>query len=223
MALELIDKQDGFELVRDKIAAILTLEVANQRALAVADGKDPDDYSIRIYSERANPWEQWLNYDDETDVTPICNVWLDSSDFAKSTGNTVSRQRSASVYNIDVYAFGATVGSLNSQIPGDQQASFNLHRGIKIVRNILMAADYIYLGLRGTVTHRWINTVTVFQPEFDGRSMQNIMAGRIAFNVEFNEFSPQVEAETLEYLSVIAYDKNDGRLLIQTDFDYTTI
>ena len=38
----LIDKQDSFEIVRDKIGLILASESASQQALATAAAKDPD-------------------------------------------------------------------------------------------------------------------------------------------------------------------------------------
>ena len=69
MIAELIDKQDNSEIVRDQIAAILATEVANQQALATADGKDPADYKLRIYTERSNPWEAFLN--DQTDCKRV--------------------------------------------------------------------------------------------------------------------------------------------------------
>ena len=62
MTLPLIDKQDSFEIVRDQIAAILKTEITSQIALATTAGKpNPDDWKLRIFSERANPWEQFLN------------------------------------------------------------------------------------------------------------------------------------------------------------------
>jgi len=74
MIPNLIDKQDSFEIIRDQIAAILSTEVASQMALAIAEAKEPNDWKMRIFIERSNPWEQWLNNPTE-DKSPIVNVW----------------------------------------------------------------------------------------------------------------------------------------------------
>ena len=44
--LSLIDKQDSFEIVRDKIALILANEIASQQVLAKADSRNPDDWKF---------------------------------------------------------------------------------------------------------------------------------------------------------------------------------
>ena len=100
----LIDKQDNFEVIRDQIASILVIEIANQMQLAFDAGKVADDWKLRIFTERANPWEQWLN--DQTDRSPIINVWYDNSNFAMHKSNILERQASETVYNIDCYGYG---------------------------------------------------------------------------------------------------------------------
>lgn len=217
---ELIDKFDSFEIVRDQIAAILATEVANQMQLAIDAGKDPELWKLRIYSERSNPWEQFLNNQD--DRSPIVNVWYDNANFDGAASNTVERQKSTSVYNIDCYGLGISLDDAGGgHEPGDKVAAFECHRAIRLVRNILMAAQYTYLGLRGLVWQRWPQSITVFQPELDARQMQKVVAGRIAFRVMFNEFSPQVLGEPLELVSVDVERASDGQILIQADYDYT--
>ena len=77
MTLALIDRQDTFEIIRDQIAALLATEISNQQALASAAGKDPDLWKLRIYLERMNAWEAWLN--DQSDLSPLVNIWFASS------------------------------------------------------------------------------------------------------------------------------------------------
>lgn len=221
MIAELIDKQDNCEVVRDQIAAILATEVANQQALATADGKDPADYKLRIYTERSNPWEAFLN--DQTDRSPIVNVWFDSSNFDKGASNIVERQKTEATFNIDCIGFG-----MSEDVPGgghkagDKEAALEVQRALRLVRNILMAAEYTYLGMQGVVWQRWPQSITSFQPQIDGRQIQQIVGARLAFNVVFNEFSPQVPAVTLELVSAEVSRSEDGEVIVNADYDYTT-
>jgi len=215
----LIDKQDSFEIVRDRIAAILATEVASQMQLATAAGKDPSDWKLRIFSERSNPWEQFL--DATGDQSPVINVWYESSVFPPGKSNLSERQTSETTYNIDCIGFGISKdGGGAGHLPGDRAAAFEVHRALRLVRNILMASDYAYLGLKGTVGHRWPQSVTVFQPQLDGSSIQKIDGARIALKVSFNEFSPQATPSTLELLSVDVFRAEDGEILLEADYDY---
>jgi hypothetical protein len=216
----LIDKQDGFEIVRDVIATILKAEIASQMSLATAGGKDPELWDIRIFTERSDAWEQWLN--DQSDTRPICNVWYDGSDFPQGSGNVVRDQKSEGVFNIDVYGYGQSADDgATGHTPGDKEAAFECHRGIRLIRNILMAALYTYLSLRGTVWKRWIQSVRIFQPEYNGQAIQNVVAARISFGVDFSEFSPQVTAETLEYISITTKRLEDGEIVLVVDYDFS--
>ena len=218
----LIDKQDTFEIVRDQIAAILALEIANQQTLAIAAAKDPKDWKLRIYTERSNPWEQFLNIENETDRSPLVNVWFDNTSFDDKASNVMERQRSDAIFNIDCYGCGVSSNEITGgHNPGDKEAAFEVQKAVRLVRNILMAAEYTYLGLRGTVWKRMPQSVTVFQPQIEGRFVQHIVGARIAFSVSFSEFSPQVQPETLEYLSAIINRAEDGEIVINADYDYT--
>ncbi len=216
----LIDKQDNFEVIRDQIAAILVLEVASQMALATTAGKDPDLWKLRVFKERSNPWEQYR--DENSDRSPIVNVWYDNSNFDLSGSNILERQKTEAIFNIDCYGFGLARDDGNGgHIPGDKDAALTVQRAIRLVRNIMMAATYTYLGLRGLVWQRWPQSISVFQPELDNRSAVQIVGARIALRVIFNEFSPQVELETLEFLSIDVLNAEDGEILLETDYDYT--
>jgi hypothetical protein len=71
------------------------------------------------------------------------------------------------------------------------------------------------------VWSRWPQSITVFQPEIDGRSVQQIVAARIALRVDFNELSPQGPEETLEYVSIDIKRAEDGMIIAEADYDYT--
>jgi hypothetical protein len=217
----LIDKQDTFEIVRDQIATILVTEIASQRALATAGGKDSDLWKIRIYTERANAWEQFLEVP-PADTSPICNIWYDQSSFPGDRGDTVNRQMSETTYNLDIFGYGiASDDGGTGHNPGDEEAAFAAQRALRLIRNILMAAEYTYLGLRKTVWQRWPQSIQTFQPELNEQAVQQVRGARVALRVSFNEFSPQVAAETLEYISTTIKRAEDGQILAQVDFDLT--
>ncbi len=215
----LIDKQDNFEIIRDKIALILATETANQQILATAAAEDPKLWKFRIFSERTNPWEQFLN--DQTDQSPLVNVWYDNSNFDGKASNIMERQKATGVFNIDCIGFGTSEDVIaGGHKAGDEEAALNLQRAIRLVRNILMAAEYTYLELRGVVWKRWVQSITQFQPEIDKRSVQQIVGARIAFQVDFNELAPQVAEETLELVTVDIKRAENGEILVEADYSY---
>jgi hypothetical protein len=221
MIESLIDKQDNFEVIRDQIAAILVTEVASQKALATAGGKNPALWDFKVYTERSNPWESYLN--DISEQTPIVNVWYDNSSFDPSASNVVERQATSAIFNIDCYGVAnSSDNQAGGHNPGDQEAAFTVQRTIRLVRNILMAAEYTYLGLRGVVWQRWPQTVTMFQPQQDRGNVRPVIAARIGFKVKFNEFSPQISGNMLELVSAIVKRVEDGQIVIEADYDYTT-
>ena len=222
MALELINKKDNFELVRDQIAGILALETLAQVALATAASEpDPDDCKLRIFTERSNPWEQFLN--DDTDKSPLVNVWYDGSTFDESGSNIVERQKTVGIFNIDCYGYAISEDDGAGHKPGDREAAFEAQKAARLVRNILMAAENTYLQMRGLVWQRWPQAVNIFQPQQNDRPIQNIVAGRLTFRVVFNEFSPQVVGDILEYLAVDVKRAEDGSIYFEADYDYTVI
>jgi len=223
----LIDKQDNFEIVRDQIAGILALETINQVQKAIDESKpEPSLWEFNVYTERSRPWEalvEDLSPDAEIkDETPIVNVWFDNGTFPKAQGDTVHRQTFDASYNIDIYA-----GAVSSENPaggyfsGDQVASLNAQRIIKLVRNILMSSLNTYLQLRGVVGQRWPGSITMFQPQLNEMPVQHIIAGRFVLNVKFNEFSPQATPEDLEELAITIKRAEDGKIIVNTQYDLT--
>lgn len=219
----LIDKVDNFEVVRDQIAALLALNIENQKALAIADGQDPAPWDLRVYTERANPWDQYTGGQGQVvDVAPIANVWFDSTSFDKSASTVMDRQKSDGSFNIDIYGYGVSQDDGGGgHKPGDREAAFEMQRAVKLVRNILIASENTYLQLRGLVWTRWVQSITSFQPQIDNRSIQNIVGARLVLKVEFNEFSPQYEPENLEFVSINVTRSDTGQILAELDFDYT--
>lgn len=216
----LIDKQDNAELVRNQIAAILKDEADNQVALAITAGKpDPDLWALRVFIERANPWGQWKNTDE--DQTPIVNVWWEGEAFDRSGSNTVDRQKASGTFYIDCYGLGVSRDQPSgAHKPGDLVAAETAQRAARLCRNILMAAENVNLQMQGIVWSRFVESISLFQPEQDGANAVNCLGARITLNVVYNETAPQVEESTLCYVGIQAFHTPDGELLFAHDTDY---
>src|SRR5688500_16825036 len=110
---ELIDKVDSSEIVRDQIAAILKVESENQAALAAAvtpTPKDPRLWRLRVFLERANPFEEFRDDDihEVADAIPIVNVSYENGSFDRGSGNTFEKQKCNGTFNIDCYGYGCS-------------------------------------------------------------------------------------------------------------------
>lgn len=216
MISTLIDKLDSFEIIRDEIAAILAAETASQQALAVTASKDPEPWKFQVYAERGNPWEKWTN--DLADRSPIVNVWFDSSTYDGKASNVVERQKAEGVFNVDCYALGVAHEDGAGHAPGDEAAARNVQATARLVRNILMSSEYIYLNLRGVVWKRFPQSLTVFQPQGTERASIQVLGARFALSVHFNETSPQYVGENLELISTQVQRAADGALYFDADF-----
>lgn len=221
----LIDKQDTAEVVRDQIGAILASEAASQQQLATDAGEDPSEWTYRTYIERSNPWSEFL--DATEPLPPVINVTLESCDYqmAKSTivGEFVG---TSAVFNIDCYGhgMGSDDPSEEGHTAGDKMGCLEALRAARFVRNVLMSAEYIYLGLRGSdkerwVHRRWIDNLTVFQPSLDGREMQHVVAARLVLRVDFNEFAPQHVGEALEAVTATVKRRRTGEVYFVGEYD----
>ncbi len=218
MSLQLIEKKDNVEMVRDQIASLLALETDNQMLLALSVNKNPDDWKLRLFTERSNPWEQWLN--NQADLSPIVNVWFDSANYEQRSSNDVERQKTNATFNIDCYGYGESSDvPLGGHLPGDQQAAQTAHKAVRLVRNILMAAENTYLQLRGLVWSRWPQSMALFQPQI-ATTVQQIVGARLSLEVSFNEFSPQVQSNPLEYVAIDFLRAEDGQIVFEADYQY---
>ena len=101
---------------------------------------------------------------------PIVNVWFDTLTYDGAASNIVERQKIEATYNIDCYGYGVSVEDGSGHMPGDQTASLECQRALRLVRRILMSAHYVYLGLRGVVWKRWPQSVSMLQPQIDDRA-----------------------------------------------------
>lgn len=223
----LIDKQDTFEIVRDKVALILAEESAQQQQLAIGEGKDPALWKLRVFTERTNPWEFLRTNDGKapTDRAPVVSVWYDSSSIDLRASQTIDRQQMEATFNLDVYGIGVTelLAGGAGQSPGDQMAAEEAQRGARLVRNILMADSYVTLGIDralGLVGQRHISTIQTFQPEFANQNARQVAGLRLSLQVKLSELGPQTPAVILEEISAIVRDEN-GEILIDALYEST--
>ena len=217
----LVDKLDTFEIVGLKIAEILVAETTSQQALAVTAGKpNPEDWKIRVFQERSNPWGAFLN--SPVDQSPLVNIWYDNSAFDRASSNTIDRQKADAIYNLDCYAYGIRADvSGGGHEPGDELAALHAHRTVRLIRNWLMSPYHTKLDLKPVVWDLWIPSIRIFQPQEGGALVQNVVAARIDLAVTFNENVSPVETEVLELLSVVMRDETSGEISLQADYDYT--
>jgi len=226
---ELIEKQDMFEIVRDQIAAILAAETVSQVQKAIDDGKTADEalaWAFNVYTERARPWEALIDTTREDgevmDETPVVNVWFDNGTFPQAQGDTVERQAFDAAFNIDIYAAAISADDGGAgYFSGDETAARAAQRIVRLSRNILMSGLNTYLQLRGFVWRRWPGSITMFQPQLNELPVQNVIAGRFVLNVKFNEVSPQVPTEDLEELAIEIKRAEDGKIIVNTQYDMT--
>jgi hypothetical protein len=215
--LTLIDLVENSAVIRDQIAAILLVESTKQQELAAQADEDPRLRRLRIFTEASNPWSEWIDapnpHDNAIDTSPIVNVSFDSATWDRKGSNSVERQKTIGVFNVDCYGYGVSSdGDTEGHDAGDRRAALEAQRAYALVRKILMAGEYTYLQLQGTVGNRWPESVQIQQPAIDGRPMQHVVAARFALKVEFNEFSPQVEGVILETVAVTVKRKETGEI-----------
>ncbi len=226
MTLPLIDKQDNFEIVLFQIGAILQSETEHQQELAVIAGKNPDLWKFETYLERFTPWEV---FQDIYDPFPIVNIWFEDSNFDMRDGNVVQRQASVSTYNIDIYAAKPSSDDTTGYKKSDEQSAIELHRVIRLVRNIIMHPDNTYLQLtqqvetkkQNLIWSRWIQSIGIFQPQIGDRPVQNVLASRLKFNVKFNELVLTEDYEPLESIYTTVKRAEDGKVIFEAEFDTT--
>lgn len=193
--LPLLVKDDNFITVGDRIANILETEFVAQVALAQSTNfPNPDSLRVNIYREVENPWEA------ET-ADPIIHVWWERSNFSLPASTVVDRQMVEATYNIDCYAFA----------DGDQAAFYRAQRTLSRARQILMAGKYTFLGFqedteptetKNLVWRRWCGQSEALHPINPITPVRNAGACRISFEVQFNEFSPQIEGPPLQEVLV---------------------
>jgi hypothetical protein len=220
----LIDKTDYLEIVRDQIAAILLAESANQQALALAANKDPQLWKLRVFTERANCWNEYTSSDDEgsedtrdpaIDPTPIVSVYVHKEKFDRASSLPVVEQRADATYVVDMYGCGVARDGGAGHIPAELLAANEVLRTWRLVRNILWAGNCSNLAMPGIVGDHWPTEFeTLGQPneDLDKQKFERVAAARLLLSVSFLEFAPEYVGQPLETLAVGVKRRETGEL-----------
>lgn len=227
----LITKSDNFELIRDEIAAILAVEIANQKALATIAEADTTLYDFDLFTERSDPWNLFFN--DQNEIIrskPVVNIFFESMSPNASKSNTIDQTDWTGTFSID--AISGKVNerntSTNTMKYGDELSAKECQRIIKLCRNILQAGiyQYIFTGLSGAVpiaitgvvSKRVISQIQMFKPDLNDRPSEHIFGARITLSVDFVEYSPQYTGILLETLAAQCTRGEDGSIYFETTF-----
>jgi hypothetical protein len=211
----LIDKQDNSELIRDEIASVLFVEKENQKNLAAIANKNPALWDFSVSTEKFIPWH--LLEDDEGKIlgdTPLVNVYFDQMQANQGGSNPIKDQQINGTFIIDVIAGkNTTVNCQGDNVPGDVLAAADCQRVMRLVRNIIMSAVYIYIftgeapstgrtvPAPGIVTERKFSQIQVFRPQINDRPAEKVIAARMSLNCVFYEESPQISGVPITLIS----------------------
>jgi hypothetical protein len=159
----------NYELIRNKVAEIIAIELENQFAMTY----DPD-FDCNVWLERTTPF-------DSEEMTPaVINVSFIDGNYQNEDPRDADGVYS---YAIDVYARGYT----NEDNIGDTRAALIVQKVIGKIRAILMATVYktVDTGF-GIVKNRKVASVQVYDPKRHPQGDDSTtfdQAGRIVFNV----------------------------------------
>lgn len=220
----LIDKQDTNEIVRDQIAAILSIEVNRQKDLARIAGKNPIDWDFNTYIERTRPYEILTDTNgEEISYTPLVNVSFDNDLFDNKGSDHVGNQKVRGTFYLDCYAHVNSYKDEDGIFQnGDELTSKESDKIARLTRNIIMSGIYTYLDLQGTVYRRYITRREKFIPsDREGRFFENVVATRLTLEVDYKEYSPQQSGTDLDLLIWECEVGEDGLVSIDAQFDYT--
>lgn len=216
----LLDAEDAMEVVRDQLAGILLTELPLQQAFAVTAGKDPLDWTMDVQLERSNPLERWMDAAPglTAETVPVINISLESATLDQSRSYTPGGlQRYDAIYMIDVISRGITTDVPGGHIPADLDAHLRVHRGVRLVRQILTATIYKRLQLPDIVLGfpHFSNFEYGDPTPEDVQLGFDVWSGRGRFTVPLNEVSPKSESVVLDFIRITLND--EGGLILETD------
>jgi hypothetical protein len=186
----LIAEPDVAEIVRDQVAAILSLELQNQYQLAVAaEVPRPLDYKIKVYVENERPYDS-VNAED---LLSFINITIPKIDIPRGNSR-LGDQKEAALFHIHCAACGNTSGTFRD----DKSASLRAWRVMRLVRRIVMADVYTYLGMRKTVGQRHIFLMEAGSPPASDKNALAYKVIRASLEVSFVERSIEAPSVTLE-------------------------
>ena len=160
--------EQGFEVVRDSIAAIIKTEIENQKNLP--NSRITED--VGVFTGRSTPFQQ--------SETLMINVLLDSANYSQFNEKGA---HSSTNFSIDVYC----TAKQNSSNTGGYLASVKRDKFVGIVRYILQDHHYKTLGLPlGFIMGTYVEGFETFEPN-NSQDSAFVKMSRINFSVRINE------------------------------------
>lgn len=156
--------EQNFEIIRDQIGAILTLELAAQDVTQ----------DIKVWTERFISFNQ--------SELPAINVSFDNVPYDNHNPKTRTGENE---YFIDIYTKAKHEGNSKDE-KGDVIASRLAQRIAGIVAYILSSAEYYYLDFEpGLIQSRWISEIKV--GKLQEQDAVHTIVSRVTFKVKANE------------------------------------
>jgi hypothetical protein len=180
---DLISEPDVVEIVRDQVAAILSLELQNQYKLAQEKKVPrPIDYHIKVYVENSRPYES----ETAEDLLAFVNVTLPKVDVPRGNSR-MGDQKETALFHIYCAACGNNTGNFRD----DKSSAIRAWKVMRLVRRILMADAYMYLGMRKTIGQRHIFLMEAGTPPAPEKSALAYTVIRASLEVSFVERSTE--------------------------------
>jgi len=167
----------AYELIRDRIAAIVADELFQQAAINYDSELDAS-----IFLERSTPFNQ--------SELPAVNIMLADGNY---TDESVNAQRGSYSYHIDVYAKASSIPGER----GDQASAVRMQRIVGVIHAILSDKHYITLQFaRPFIENTRVEGIIMANPK-DTKDAANVIMGRITFVVRVPENVQDYPAITL--------------------------
>lgn len=212
--VELVDKQDSFEIIAAQCASILAIEKAEQQSLATAAGKDPDLWDFSVFLKRSIPWGSFINNDGSVDgdLKPgLVSIYFDSDSLENAGSDNLRSQKSQGQFIFDCYGQKSSTEDVDGTptAAGDELAVLEAERVARLVRNVIMAEPYTYLKLgrdsilpEGTqiVQKRYVLRRENLRPNIEMKGIQHVAVIRLTLRVDYLEFGPLSDLTTLDTL-----------------------
>jgi hypothetical protein len=210
-------------LVLNVLGTILLEEFAAQVVLATGESEDPTPYQIRVFARRTNPISHWIDAPDTgtADARPIVNLSFEQQDYEQQKSSIVKKREGPARFYLDCFGYSKSKVSQSGHDPGDVTADETADWVAYLVEQIVMSGHYAYLGMRGTVGRRFIESVLRLRVGSADHPVQNVAAWRITLAVELFEESPQVVGQTLETIAIAVQRQEDGELILEHTVDLT--
>ncbi len=188
----------NFELVRDRIADILTIELAAQKVL------QPTERALKkfeLFTERSTPF-------DKSEDT-IISVMFTSDDFENQDIQSVY---GSVMYSIDCYSAAKS----NENKNGSSVSRIKVGRILGIIRSILSAPAYYKLDFtENIIVHRSVKTIQMSDDD-NNKDSFSVSMGRLSMLVKMAEDTEALTPQELNlYRTSVKIGDTDKGLLYE--------